>query len=145
MAQKKSDAGFQDLPLLMKARAVRKNHFQDHLLGKEGSSCQEVVNKDWETLTNKMENKTRKGSTEKSAEWKAKTISVAKKSQNLSDVAGWGGRTCPLLPGSEQPGCWEWVFSGAIQVYFSWYLNKQKVFLNLEFPQFRERWNLPLL
>lgn len=41
----------------MEARITRKSHDQRHLLGWEGSSCKEVVNKDWETLTNKMENK----------------------------------------------------------------------------------------
>lgn len=44
MAQKKNDKGFQGLSLLIEARAAIKNHFQYHLLGREGSSCKKAVN-----------------------------------------------------------------------------------------------------
>lgn len=57
MLQKKSNRGFQGLPLLIDARAAMKNHFQYHLLGKESSSYKGAVNKDCEILSNKMENK----------------------------------------------------------------------------------------
>lgn len=122
----KSDTGFQDLPLLKKARAVMKNHFQYYLLGRESSSCKQVVNKDWETLTNKMENKTRNGSIEKFCEWKAKTISEAKRARTPSGVAGFGVKGGHICPSPWQVNSQDSENGSSLEplIYFSRYLNK---------------------
>lgn len=107
MAQKKSDKGFQGLPLPMEAGAAMKSHVQRHLLGREGSSCKEVVNKDRETLTNKMENKNK----EKILVKKKKNRRVAPKdhlSGKRSQTLNWWRWLLrphlPLLPGGQTAG-----------------------------------------
>lgn len=75
-----------------------------------------------------MENN-RKGSTEKSGEWKAKTIPVAKESQNAFWCC-WLGVGAHLTSSLWQVNSQDSANMSSLEplVYFSWFLNKQKVF-----------------
>lgn len=151
MAQNKSDKGFQGLPLLMKS------HVHGHLLGREGSSCEKIVNKDWETLTNKMENEDKEkillggGGI---GEWHPKTISVAKEGWSSTGGGGCWGHTCFSSQEGKQQGFWEWVFSGVMSSFLLilekksghvFLKNHRRNSLDLEFLRFRKRRNFLLL
>lgn len=68
--KKKSDRGFQGLSLLMELQQQWKNHSQYLILQRGSSSCKEVVNKDLETLTNKVENQKQRFLWKLSENWK---------------------------------------------------------------------------
>lgn len=93
-----------------------------------------------------MENKTRKGSIAKFGEWKAKTIRVAKESQNPFWWC-WLGVGADLPP---SPSRWTARILRMGLLWSHWFISpdtwtNRKCSFNLEFPWCRERWNWLLL
>lgn len=112
------------------ATAAMKNHSQYLILQRGSSSCKEVVNKDLETLTNKVENQKQRFLW-KLSEWKLKTSTVGKRARPFP--GGTSSRDHAYYPksGLQGPSPWwvkSWCFkkgSPSLELWaYFWYFNE---------------------